>query len=347
MQDKVTVHPEAGDIPSAPSNESRASEVRDPVCGMAVTPSAVGPMHRRGEDTYYFCSAGCEAKFVADPDRYLTGGREPEPMPEGTLYTCPMHPEVVTEGPETCPMCGMALEPMGIPAADQGPNPELVDFRRRFRVGVVLALPLLLIAMGPMVGLPVKDWLGARTAQWFELTLATPVVLWCALPFFERCWSSLRTGNLNMWTLIGIGVGAAYLFSLVATLAPALFPAGFHAPDGTVGVYFEAAVVIVVLVLLGQILELRARERTGGAIRALLDLSPKTALRVSDDGSGVEVPLDDVITGDRLRVRPGDAVPVDGRVAEGSSSVDESMLTGEPIPVEKREGDAVTGGTLN
>ena len=339
--------PTAEAVRSASAADSQDSYARDPVCGMTVAIEAAPYSHRHGEETYYFCNASCQAKFASDPELYLAGGPEPEPMPEGTLYTCPMDPEIVTEGPDTCPICGMALEPMGIPAADQGPNPELVDFTHRFRIGAALTLPILVLAMGPMLGLPIKDWLGARLAQSFELILATPVVLWGALPFFQRCWTSLRTGNLNMWTLIGIGVGAAYLFSTVATLAPDVFPASFRSPDGTVGIYFEAAAVIVVLVLLGQMLELRARERTGDAIRALLDLSPKTALRVAADGAGVEIPLDDVVVGDRLRVRPGDAVPVDGRVAEGSSSIDESMLTGEPIPVEKREGEPVTGGTLN
>lgn len=273
--------------------------------------------------------------------------REPEPAPPGTLYTCPMCPEIVQEGPGTCPMCGMALEPMGLPAADAGPNPELVDFTRRFWAGIVFSIPVLILAMGPMVGLPVRDWFGQRIAAWLELAFATPVVLWVAKPFFERCWASLVNRAANMWTLIGIGVGAAYVYSVVAVIAPGLFPEAFRDTSGAVAVYFEAAAMIIILVLAGQILELRARERTGDAIRALLDLAPKTALRVTADGTDEEVPLDEVQTGDRLRARPGDAVPVDGVVLEGRSSVDESLLTGEALPVEKTQGDAVTGGTLN
>ena len=268
-------------------------------------------------------------------------------MPKGTIYTCPMHPEIEQIGPGTCPICGMALEPKGIPAANEGPNPELVDFRRRFKVGVALTVPLVILAMGPMVGLPVDAWLGARTARWLELILATPVVLWCGWPFLERGWRSFRTMHLNMFSLIAMGVTAAYLFSLVAVLAPGIFPAGFRDHSGQVGVYFEAAAVIIVLVLLGQILELGARERTGSAIRALMGLAPKTARILRGDGREDEIALEDVVVGDRLRVRPGEKVPVDGAVVEGRSSVDESMLTGEPLAVEKVVGDAVTGATIN
>lgn len=319
----------------------------DPVCGMSVDKSKAAHTAKHTSHDYFFCSAGCKEKFEADPERYLDDRREPEPMPTGTLYTCPMHPEIVQEGPGTCPKCGMALEPMGIPSDDEGPNPELVDFTRRFWVGALLTFPLLAIAMGPMLGLPVKDWLGHTTAQWAELVLATPVVFWSGWPFFERCWASFVNRSANMWTLIGIGVGAAYAYSLVATVAPGIFPEAFRDEAGRVGVYFEAAAVIVVLVLLGQVLELKARERTGGAIRALLDLAPKTALRVNEKGDDEEVSLDQVRVGDRLRIRPGDSIPVDGEVAEGSSTVDESMLSGEPLPVQKSVGDAVTGGTLN
>jgi len=241
----------------------------------------------------------------------------------------------------------MALEPKGVPTGEEGPNPELVDFTHRMIVGAVLTLPILILAMGPHVGFPIREWIGERTADWLEFALATPVVLWAAWPFFVRCKDSIINGSLNMWTLIGIGVGAAYLYSVVATIAPGIFPAAFRGAEGSVAVYFEAAAVIVVLVLLGQVLELRARERTGGAIRALLDLAPKTALRVKPDGSDETVPLEQIEAGDRLRVRPGDSIPVDGIVAEGRSSVDESMLTGEPVPVEKTAGDSVTGGTLN
>ena len=268
-------------------------------------------------------------------------------MPAGTIYTCPMHPEIEQVGPGHCPICGMALEPKGVPAADAGPNPELVDFRRRFAVGAALTVPLLVVAMGPMLGLPVGAWIGERTARWAELALATPVVLWCGWPFLVRGWRSFRTGKLNMFSLIAMGVVAAYAFSLVAVVAPGLFPHGFRDHSGGVGVYFEAAAVIVVLVLLGQILELGARERTGAAIRALLDLAPQTARRVRADGHEEEVPLEAVAVGDRLRVRPGDKVPVDGEVVEGRSSVDEFMLTGEPVPVEKAAGDPVTGATIN
>ncbi len=320
----------------------------DPVCGMNVDRSAARHMTRHAGDRHYFCSAGCLAKFEAEPDRYLGDRPEPEPMPEGTIYTCPMHPEIQQVGPGTCPICGMALEPSGIPAAEAGPNPELIDFRRRFAVGAALTVPLVVIAMGPMLGLPVEAWLGARVARWLELILATPVVLWCGWPFLERGWRSFRTWNLNMFSLIAVGVAAAYLFSVVAVLAPGLFPAGFRDHhSGQVGVYFEAAAVIVVLVLLGQILELGARERTGSAIRELMGLAPKTARILREDGTEEEIALDAVRVGDRLRVRPGEKVPVDGEVSEGRSSIDESMLTGEPIAVEKTAGDAVTGATIN
>jgi Cu+-exporting ATPase len=319
----------------------------DPVCGMTVNIATAKHVLRHGGLDVYFCSAGCKEKFQADPEKYSIDRREPEEMPEGTLYTCPMHPEIVRDAPGTCPICGMALEPMGIPSADEGPNPELINFRRRMYIGAALTLPLLVIAMGPHLGVPVRSWLGERVSDWVELALATPVVLWCAWPFFVRCWQSFVNRSPNMWTLIGIGVGAAYLYSLIATVAPGVFPDAFRGAEGAVAVYFEAAAVIVVLVLLGQVLELKARERTGGAIRALLDLAPKTARRVSADGSEEQVPLDRVEIGDRLRVRPGESIPVDGRVDEGRSSVDESMLTGEPVPVEKTPGDPVTGGTLN
>ena len=319
----------------------------DPVCGMTVQVS--GAKYKTIHDgvTYYFCHEGCQTKFEADPDKFLGERPEPEPAPPGTLYTCSMCPEVVQEGPGTCPICGMALEPMGLPPADAGPNPELVDFTRRFWIGLAFSIPILILAMGPMTGLPVREWLGHRSAAWLELALATPVVLWVAKPFFERCWASLVNRAANMWTLIGIGVGAAYLYSVVAVVAPDLFPAAFRDASGSVAVYFEAAAMIIVLVLAGQILELRARERTGDAIRALLDLAPKTALRVDEGGTAEEVPLEDIRAGDWLRVRPGDAVPVDGEVVEGRSSLDESMLTGEPVPVVKVIGDDVTGGTLN
>jgi Cu+-exporting ATPase len=319
----------------------------DPVCGMSVDRATAEHTARHDGERFYFCSPGCQAKFDADPSAYLAGRPAPEPMPEGTIYTCPMHPEIEQVGPGSCPICGMALEPKGVPSADKGPNPELVDFRHRFAVGVALTVPLLVIAMGPMLGLPVGAWLGERAARWAELVLATPVILWSGWPFLVRGWTSFRTVNLNMFSLIAMGVAAAYAFSVVAVVAPGLFPHGFRDHTGQVGVYFEAGAVIVVLVLLGQILELAARERTGSAIRALLDLAPETARVVRPDGREEEIPLEAVAVGDRLRVRPGEKVPVDGEVVEGRSSVDESMLTGEPLPVEKVAGDPVTGATLN
>jgi len=319
----------------------------DPVCGMSVDRKTAHHMAKHAGERFYFCSSGCETKFTADPDAYLHGRPAPEPMPAGTVYTCPMHPEVEQVGPGDCPICGMALEPKGIPAGDEGPNPEFIDFRRRFIVGAILTLPLVAIAMGPMLGLPIKQWLGASLTPWIELFLATPVILWSGWPFLVRGAKSFRTMNLNMFSLIGMGVSAAYAFSVVAVVAPDLFPAGFRDHSGHVGVYFEAGAVIVVLVLLGQLMELGARDRTGAAIRAFLDLAAKTARVVREDGSEEEIPLEDVVVGDRLRVRPGEKVPVDGKVLEGRSSIDESMLTGEPVPVEKVAGDRVTGATLN
>ncbi|MDR6289009.1 MULTISPECIES: copper-transporting P-type ATPase [Inquilinus] len=273
--------------------------------------------------------------------------KDQAPAPAGTIYTCPMHPEIRQEGPGNCPICGMALEPERA-TAEAGPNPELIDMTRRFWIGLVLTIPVLLLEMGGhLLGIDVARWIGARAAVWAQLILATPVVLWAGWPFFVRGWQSIVRRSLNMFTLIALGTGAAYLYSLVATLAPGLFPDGFRGMDGIVAVYFEPAAVITVLVLLGQVLELRARERTGGAIRALLDLAPKLAQRVRDDGSDEEIPLEHVHVGDRLRVRPGDKVPVDGVVAEGRSVIDESMITGEAIPVEKSTGDKVVGGTIN
>jgi len=332
----------------AGEDQTSDSEVAiDPVCGMSVTIDGAKHMMTHEGAHYYFCHAGCQTKFSADPKKYLEPQPEPEPAPPGTMYTCPMDPEIIQEGPGTCPVCGMALEPMGIPTGDEGPNPELIDFTRRFWIGVVLTIPLLVVAMGPLLGLPIRDWIGHRTAPWVELVLATPVVLWCGWPFFQRCWASFLNKSPNMFTLIGIGVGSAYFYSIIATVAPGIFPQAFRGEEGAVGVYFEAAAVIVILVLLGQLLELRARERTGGAIRALLDLAPKTALRVNKDGEDEEIPLDEVLAGEFLRIRPGDSIPVDGVVSEGRSSVDESMLTGEAVPVEKTSGDMLTGGTIN
>ncbi|WP_420962353.1 heavy metal translocating P-type ATPase [Brucella sp. IR073] len=321
---------------------------KDPVCGMTVDPNAGKPSTEYNGTLFHFCSAGCKTKFEADPERYLSGKpRQEEPAKPGTLYTCPMHPEIVEDKPGSCPLCGMALEPMGVPTGEEGPNPELVDFTHRLWVSAACAIPLLVLTMGPMLGLPIREWIGERVAAWAELVLATPVVLWAALPFFKRGWDSIRNRSPNMWTLISIGVATAYLYSVVATLFPDIFPHSFRGHGGAVPVYFEAAAVIVALVFLGQVLELKARERTGSAIRALLGLAPKTARRIGKDGSETDVPLDDVRAGDLLRIRPGESVPVDGVVVEGRSAIDESMITGEPVPVEKTEGDHVTGGTLN
>ena len=322
-------------------------EAVDPVCGKTVARATARHVAKHAGQRFYFYAARYQEEFEADPDAYLEDLPTPEPMPEGTLYTCPMCPEIVRDGPSDCPSCGMALEPMGVPAGDQGPNPELVDFTRRFWIGAALTVPVLALAMGPMLGLPVRSWIGGNIAAWAELVLAAPAVLWSGWPFFVRGVKSVVNRSLNMFTLIAMGVGAAFAFSVVATIAPGIFPAGFRDAQGHVGVYFEAAAVIVVLVLLGQILELRARERTGGAIRALLDLAPKTARIIRPDGREEEIPLEDVKAGDRLRIRPGDKVPVDGVVDEGHSSVDESMLTGEPVPAEKAVGDPVTGATIN
>ncbi|MBB3286487.1 MULTISPECIES: heavy metal translocating P-type ATPase [unclassified Rhizobium] len=320
----------------------------DPVCGMTVDRATAPHFLKHEGEKFYFCSAGCRTKFEADPSAYLNGNKPaPKPVPKGTLYTCPMHPEVVSDHPGDCPKCGMALEPMGVPSADEGPNPELIDFTRRLWISAALSLPLLIISMGPMIGLPIRDWIGEPIATWFELVLATPVVLWAALPFFRRAWNSLVNRSPNMWTLIGLGVGTAYVYSVIATLAPGLFPMSFRGHSESVPVYFEAASVIVALVFVGQVLELKARERTGSAIRALLDLAPKTARRIGADGSETDVPVDEIQAGDRLRVRPGERIPVDGSVIEGQSTVDESMITGEPLPVEKAKGDALTGGTIN
>ncbi len=276
------------------------------------------------------------------------------PVDENAVYTCPMHPEIEQIGPGSCPKCGMALEPKGLPDPDAGPDPELVDFSRRFWIGLVLTIPVLIIAMGPFVGLPVKEWIphvgnwsSSTVAKWIEMILGTPVVAWAGLPFFVRGWQSIINKSLNMFTLIAIGTGAALLYSITATIAPGVFPDTFRGEAGTVEVYFEAAAVIVVLVLLGQVLELRARARTGSAILALMDMAPKTARIVRDDGSEEDIPLEHVKTADLLRVRPGDKVPVDGEVVEGSSHIDESLITGEPIPAEKTVGDMVTGGTIN
>lgn len=319
----------------------------DPVCGMSVDTKRDKPSHSHVGETYHFCSQNCHDKFEADPEFYISGAhkRKPKAAAAGTKYTCPMHPEIIQDHPGDCPICGMALEPMGVPSDE--PNHELIDFTRRFWVSAVLSLPLLVLTMGPMAGLNIREWLGEKTTIFIELALATPVILWAAIPFFKRGWNSILNQSPNMWTLIMLGVGAAYGYSLIAALLPGLFPASFRQADGTVPVYFEAAAVIVALVFLGQVLELRARQRTGSAIRALLDLAPKTARRINADGSERDVPIENILVGDRLRVRPGESVPVDGIILEGRSSIDESMISGEPIAVEKELNDNVTGGTIN
>ena len=322
-------------------------ESTDPVCGMAIDPR--GAEHHtefRGQ-TYYFCCAGCLGRFRADPVSYLEPRAPAPPTAADAIYTCPMHPEIEHVGPGSCPICGMALEPKDVLAAPAD-NSEFIDMMRRFWVSAALSLPLLVIAMAHMLpGQPMDQIISPRLAVWLQLVLATPVVLWGGLVFFERGWASIKTRNLNMFTLIALGTGVAYLYSLVAALAPGLFPAALQTANGLVDVYFEAAAVIITLVLLGQVLELRARARTGGAIRALLDLAPKTARVIHDNGREDDMPLDQVHVGDRLRVRPGAHVPVDGVVVEGHSTVDESMITGEPMPVTKTPGERVTGATLN
>jgi Cu+-exporting ATPase len=360
-----------------------AERVVDLVCGMMVDPDrAAGHVDHNGK-TYYFCSKGCVAKFTADPEKYISGKRDPmhhrpvmpvgglkrpvvtshqspvaspsspelrapSPEPRATRWTCPMDPEVVSDRPGACPKCGMALEPMVddlSPAEADAPNPELVDMTRRFWIGLVLGAPVFLLTMGDMVtGGALMHRLGAARVNWVELALATPVVLWCGGPFFERMWASFVNASPNMFTLIGIGTGAAFLYSAAATVVPGLFPEGFRTHGG-VETYFDTAVVITVLVLLGQVLELRARHRTGAAIRHLLGLAPKTA-RIVRNGTEADIAIDAVQHGDRLRVRPGDKVPVDGIVADGEASLDESMVTGESIPVDKRAGDRVIGGTI-
>jgi P-type Cu+ transporter len=327
-----------------------ASILRDPVCGMTVNPNDAEHVSALDEDSYYFCSAGCKIKFEGNPGFYkLDQSKRPAPPPpqKGTLYTCPMDPEILREEFGDCPVCGMALEPMGVPAVDAGPNPELVDFTRRFWIGLAFSAPVVVLAMAPHMGLSIHKLVPAEMSAWVQLFLTAPVLAWCGAPFFKRGWASLINRSFNMFTLIAISTGAAAAYSIVATLAPEIFPTDFHDPRGVVGVYFEAAAVIIVLVLLGQILELRAREHTGDAIRALLNLAPKMALRVNADGSEEDVALNIVQLNDRLRIRPGEKVPVDGVVAEGRSAVDESMLTGEAVPVEKVPGETLTGATLN
>jgi len=330
---------------ATPDIPAGTETAKDPVCGMTVAVKTDGRYAAFQGETFHFCSDKCQTKFKADPWFYASGraAGQKKAAPANVQYTCPMHPEIVRDAPGACPICGMALEPM-VPSDE--PSEELNDFTRRMWISAAAAVPLVILTMGELVTLPVRDWIGHQTASYLEFLLATPIILWAALPFFRRGWDSVVNRSPNMWTLISLGVGAAYLYSIVATFLPGVFPEQYRMGHG-VGTYFEAAVVIVTLVFVGQVLELRARERTGDAIRALLDLAPKTARRILPDGTEYDAPLENIMEGDRLRVRPGDAVPVDGTVIEGRSSLDESMLTGESMPVEKGPGDAVTGATIN
>jgi len=320
-------------------------QAKDPVCGMSVTIAGAKHSFDHQGVTYYFCCNGCRTKFAADPAKYLAPKpAAAKPVSKDAIYTCPMHPEIRQVGPGSCPICGMALEPLDA-TADTGPNHELIDMTRRFWIGLALSVPVVALEMGGHV-FDLAHVVPQAISNWIQLVLATPVVLWAGWPFFQRGWASVVSRNLNMFTLIAIGTGIAWIYSVVATAAPQLFPAAYRMMDGSVAVYFEAAAVITVLVLLGQVLELRAREQTGGAIRALLDLAPKTARRIEGHGEH-EVPLSEIEAGDTLRVRPGEKVPVDGEVLEGKSTIDESMVTGESMPVTKGPGDKLIGGTLN
>ncbi|MBA4337537.1 MAG: copper-translocating P-type ATPase [Hyphomonas sp.] len=346
--------------PPVAEEGSAATPLRDPVCGMTVSPDSAHTSDHLGRDIF-FCSAGCKTRFDSEPDKYLqsettTGSCHHEhgtpghsaghtaSAPSGSKWTCPMHPEIVQDGPGSCPICGMALEPM-IPTAGAAPNPELADMSKRFWIGAALALPVLVLEMGRHF-LGIDQVVPPALNGWLQFILATPVVLWAGKPFFERGYQSLRSRHLNMFTLIALGTGVAWSYSMAALFAPSVFPAAFRDMHGLVPVYFEAAAVITVLVLLGQVLELQARERTGGAIRALLDLAPKTARRLTSEGDE-EVALDLIVLGDRLRVRPGEKVPVDGIVIDGRSTLDESMVTGESMPVTREAGAPVIGGTMN
>ncbi len=315
----------------------------DPVCGMKVNRATAKHRFTYKDEEYLFCSGRCRERFEAEPEKFLKPREAEPPAPAGTIYTCPMHPEVRQVGPGSCPICGMALEPEQV-SLDDGPDPELIDMTRRFWIALALTLPVFVLEMGSHLGL--MHLVPQSTSNWISFVLATPVVLWAGAPFFVRGWQSLVTRNLNMFTLIAIGTGVAYLYSVIATLAPQLFPPAFRDMHGAVAVYFEAAAVITVLVLLGQVLELRARAQTSGAIRALLGLAPKTARRVTGHGDE-DIDIDAIKVGDRLRVRPGEKVPVDGVVIEGSAVIDESMVTGESMPVTKAEGASVIGGTVN
>ncbi|QWG13314.1 heavy metal translocating P-type ATPase [Bradyrhizobium sediminis] len=319
--------------------------VRDPVCGMSVNPATSKHRFDCNGETWHFCSAGCRSKFAADPKAYLGGSEPKADVPEGAIYTCPMHPQIRQVGPGSCPICGMALEPE-VASLDTPPNPELADMTRRFWIGLVLSIPPVVLEMGGHFA-GGHGWVDQTLSNWIQLVFATPVVLWAGWPFFVRGWQSLKTRNLNMFTLIAMGTGVAQIYSVVGTIAPGAFPATFRGHGGAVAIYFEAAAVITVLVLLGQVLELRAREATSGAIKALLQLAPKTARRIGDDGADHEVEIDSLQVGDRLRVRPGEKVPVDGVILEGRSALDESLVTGESMPVTKEVGGRVIAGTLN
>ena len=327
------------------SDITESTEAKDPVCGMTVNPRETRHFSQHAGETWYFCGAHCREKFENDPAHYLDGLPAEQKTLPGALFTCPMHPEIQQQGPGDCPICGMALEPEEI-TADSEPSAELLDMNRRFWLGLILALPVFILEMSSHF-LHTDSLISPQVSNWVQLLLATPVVLWAGWPFFQRGWKSILRRNLNMFTLIAIGTGAAWLYSLFATLAPDLFPPAFRQQDGSVAVYFEAAAVIIVLVLLGQVLELRAREKTSGAIRALLNLAPTTARRLDSQGDEATIPLDQVKVGDRLRVRPGDKVPLDGEVLEGRSNIDESMVTGEPLAVKKQSGDTVIGGSIN
>lgn len=318
----------------------------DPVCGMSVDMATAQHKHHHSSKDYYFCSSGCRTKFAGNPAKYLA---EENPNPNAhnssAIYTCPMHPEIRQTGPGSCPICGMALEPLTV-TEDSGPNHELIDMKRRFWVGLALTIPVLVLEMGGhLTGLTML--LGQQLSNWIQFLLATPVVLWAGWPFFVRGWHSLKTRNLNMFTLIAMGTGVAWVYSVVATLAPTVFPQAFRTADGAVPVYFEAAAVITVLVLLGQVLELTARDQTSGAIKALLGLAPKTARRISTDGEEEEIAIEHIAVSDVLRVRPGEKVPVDGVITDGKSTLDESMVTGESMPVSKEAGSKVIAGTIN
>jgi Cu+-exporting ATPase len=336
-------HAGCGGQHGAADQDAGAALAVDPVCGMKVDPAtAKHRLSHEGRD-YFFCSTRCRERFAAEPAKYLAPREEEPPAPAGTIYTCPMHPEVRQTGPGSCPICGMALEPEQI-SLDDAPDPELIDMARRFWIALVLTAPVFVLEMGSHLGL--MELVPRGWSNWISLLLATPVVLWAGAPFFARGWRSLLTRNLNMFTLIAMGTGVAWLYSMVGTLAPNLFPPAFRDMHGAVAVYFEAAAVITVLVLLGQVLELRARERTSGAIRALLGLAPKTARRITAQGEE-DVAIEAIAVGDLLRVRPGEKIPVDGVVSEGKSFVDESMVTGESMPVAKAIGAKAIGGTVN